>query len=245
MRSFWWFRKPLLAGFAQPGLNDVRWDELSFYEAILVGWIGVQVRGQVPLTTLANHAQDYGKKIQRFYPGRLGDLPNALALAQATLSQDDSLVEICRGLSRIELLSRFDVDGDALHFELSPTRLEREIEFLKAQGLRRLVCLTEEVRNHEVLRQHFSIHALPIADVGVPTVGQVQELARIFKAHADESIGVYCLAGLGRTSIMLMGAHMVNGEPFEKLRAEIARVNPAFVLAGQQEQFMKALAGQI
>lgn len=241
MKSFWWFRKPKLAGMARPGLNDVRWDDLLFHEAVLVGWLGTRVAGRVRLEDLRDHVISYAPKIARFYPGRGGDGPDAVDRVMAKILDPLGLTELLSGLSRVELLSEFVVSGGELAYALSRQRLDREIEFLRNQGIEQLVCLTEEAHHFDVLGGAFQMHHLPIDDVGAPTVEQAEQLSGILEMSKGTGTAVYCMAGLGRTSIMLMAAHMLRGESFAKVYAEVMQNNPSFVLAGAQKKFIESL----
>lgn len=241
LRSLWWWERPRLAGMARPGLNDLRWEELSFAEAVLVGWLGTQERAKITTAQLQAHVLNYGPKIQRFYLHRGAGHPDVLASVASAMERPEDLRRVLIGLQRREFLGAFALQERHLEVELSAVRLRREVEVLKRLGLECLVCLTEQCRNQETLERHFEVHHLPIPDVGVPTLTQVGQLAKLLESHPQRPTAVYCMAGLGRTSIMLMAAHMRRGWALEDAIAHVRKANPGFVLAGKQEEFIRAL----
>ena len=89
-------------------------------------------------------------------------------------------------------------------------RLNLEIDFLKKQDIRTIVSLTENHNQKEELGNHFNLHHLAIEDLKPPQFEQVLHVAEIIrKARAERKrVVVHCMAGIGRTSTMLMAAHL-------------------------------------
>lgn len=77
---------------------------------------------------------------------------------------------------------------------------------------------------HDRLAKDFSVHHIGIEDLGAPQIEQVQQLA-----------------GIGRTSTMIVGAHLLLGENAEALRVRIRERNPSFASSGKQGAFLSAL----
>lgn len=238
MKSFWWFREGQIAGMARPGFNDIRWEGLTLEEAVLVGWFGAEPEGEVNLTTLGEHSILYGAKIRKFYA------PESLPLEaiREKLSNPATLRPIARGLAeRLDFLESVTVEDGRLRFALSARRIAREVEFLEGQGISCLVGLTERNLCVGALQEKFETHHLPIADVGAPSIDQARELAEIIlrTRSAEGRLCVFCLGGLGRTSTLLIAAHLILGESLESLKAEIAQKNPVFILTGKQAEFVE------
>lgn len=110
-----------------------------------------------------------------------------------------------------------------------------------------MVSLTERHHNQEDLQQHFQATHISINDLDAPTLEQVHQLAEILRQAKKkrEKVAVHCLAGIGRTSTMLISAHMVLGEKLGQLKELIAKQNPSFIFAGKQAEFIHALAERL
>jgi protein-tyrosine phosphatase len=55
----------------------------------------------------------------------------------------------------------------------------------------------------------------------------------------------HCLAGIGRTTTMLIAAYLVHGYSLQELTAWIRVCNPHFTFRGSQMDFLKELAEDI
>ena len=105
--------------------------------------------------------------------------------------------------------------------------------------------------NYTFLKTHVSqsypstidLHHIAIKDLEAPTYGQVEELAQIIEqARIKKDItAIHCLAGIGRTSTMLMAAHLQLGESFSGLKKILAERNPTYILTGKQGDFISDL----
>jgi hypothetical protein len=241
MRSFWWFEQPFIAGMARPGLNELRWDEFDFEEAVLVGFLGTKMRGRVSLATLSEHALNYAPKISRFYQGKGAERADAFFRAAVALSDPTELSRTLERLRRIHFLGSTQVTDEVLEFDLDRQCLQRDVEALRFKGIRRLVCLTEHANDFEFLGMSFEMHHIPIADVGVPTLDQAESFANIIRDSQKTPTAVYCMAGLGRTSIMLMASCLLRGDAWKDVWQKIRLANPDFILAGAQKEFIGKL----
>lgn len=67
MKAFWWYEERVIAGIARPGFNANHWNDFSFEESVLIGWIGQHSSGSGSLADFQAHVQTYGAKIAKFY----------------------------------------------------------------------------------------------------------------------------------------------------------------------------------
>jgi protein-tyrosine phosphatase len=241
MKAFWWFKDNSIAGMARPGFNAVHWFDLPFHEAVLLGWLGRYSSGPQSLLSFQSHLESYAPKIFQFY-----GLSHSEGLQELEKFQKTSaLLDICNQLSkRTQIFRSFDISGDDLHFSLNPMRIDQEISFLKENQIKSMVSLTENQHIAEILRDHFKLHHIAIADLEAPKLEQVETLVEIIgRAQQNrEKIAIHCLAGIGRTSTMLMAAHVLMGERPNELTSLLKKQNPKFVLTGPQNEFIRSLA---
>lgn len=240
MKAFWWFKENSIAGMARPGFNSVRWFDLPFVEAVLLGWIGQYSEGSAPLSGLAHHLNTYVPKIYKFH--KMDDVSGPKAIQ--ILMTPQGIMDVFQSLNaRLHIFKSFTIENGTVHFEISDPILSQEIDFLKGKGIHRLVTLTERHHQKDILNQHFSTHHISIVDLGAPSIDQARQLAQIItKATQDkENIAVHCLAGIGRTSTMLIAAHMFLGASLKDMEILITKQNPSFALTGPQGEFLRGI----
>lgn len=120
--------------------------------------------------------------------------------------------------------------------------IEYDLDLLGAAGITHLITLTEEDLPQDLLRIHsLSNTHLPIFDREAPSTGQMQMLlVRMQRLlQAGEVLAVHCLAGLGRTGLVLAAWLVRDGglsapAAIERLR----RIDPAYVQTDAQEAFL-------
>ncbi len=238
MRAFWWFKENSIAGMARPGFNQIRWFDMPFDEAVVMGWIGQHSTGVIDLNLFYKHIESYVPKILGFYK------LNAEQFQEIKNSFFDNrnLLQIMNRISeRTHFIKDISVEDGKIKFTVNEKRLEYEIGFLKSQGISRIISLAEKHHDRDYLQDHFELHHLGIEDLGVPKIEQVSQLAELLE-QADlkkEKIAVHCLAGIGRTSTMLMASRLLNGENLDNLVNYISQKNPSYVLTNSQNAFLK------
>jgi len=240
MDAFWWYKENAVAGMARPGFNRVHWLELPFDEATLFGWIGLYTSGSIPITTFRAHLQTYAPLIFRFH--KLDDVTGPAAVR--VFETEEGILDVAKRIrERTGFLESLSIDKGVIHFEMSRARLSEEMEFLKSRGIRRIVSLTESHHCVDDLSKSFDLHHISIPDMAAPNREQAEELAKIL-SHAksrNESVAVHCLAGIGRTSTMIMAAHILNGDDPIEVRATLERQNPRRSLTPVQFAFIDSL----
>lgn len=241
MKAFWWFRENAVAGMARPGFNSVRWVDLPFDEGILLGWIGAYPPGEAPLEAFRTHLDTYAPKVLKFFRMNCEESRRALDVFREPSGVD----KVLRRLNeRLGIYEGFEVGENGVRFALNEKRIASELEEVRRRGVRSIVTLTEHHHVKEQLSRHFEAHHVGIPDLGAPDLMQVKEVARLLERarRKGEAVAVHCLAGIGRTSTVIMGAHMLLGEKFEDLHREVQMRNPYFVLTGEQGEFIRELA---
>lgn len=241
MNGFWWFRENEIAGMARPGFNSVRWYDLPFDQALVTGWIGQYSSGRLPRRSLWNHLEHYAPRIYKFH-----GLDNQTGQKFVDLLRTEAGLRCAvEGLKKkTGLISDFSIHDEEIEIKFDDSVLLREIAFLKQKGINSIVTLTELHHNQKYLELDFEAHHFSIRDLEPPTLEQAKDLAKILSDNSrrKRKIAVHCLAGIGRTSTMILAAQLLLGEDYSQLKKQIAEKNPHFVLTGQQAAFLDEVA---
>lgn len=241
MKAFWWFKDGAIAGMARPGFNGIHWFDLPFEEALIFGWLGQRSSDTQPIESMHNHIRDYGAKIFGFF----GMDHVAFQRAQESLQHPSKMSDVLdRVAKKTKSVDEFDISDGKITFKLDRRRLDWEIDFLKQNEIRTIVTLTENHNQREELHKHFDLHHLAIDDLNAPRFEQAVQLADVIRqARAERTrMAVHCMAGIGRTSTMLIASHLVLGETLPSLKLEIEKRNPSFQFKGPQADFLHLVA---
>lgn len=244
MKAFWWFDQNKIAGMARPGFNHCRWFDMPYDEAIVMGWLGQFSSGSIPLQSFRQHVATYAPKVASFY--RLNDEQKKRYFAGFNCLESFK-VTLTSLANRSRFVEYVEVSDDQLHFEIHKDQLDNEINFLKSQEIEIIISLTENHHAKDYLQEHFDLHHISIQDMGAPTLDQAHKLKCLLElaAQKNEKLVVHCLAGIGRTSTILIAAELLRGKKLPELLSQLSKQNPSYAFVGSQAEFIKTLESSL
>lgn len=121
--------------------------------------------------------------------------------------------------------------------------IHHDLVALKRMGITMLITLTERDLPGDVLRQHglSNLH-LPIYDHEVPTLAQIQMLLKRMEGliQRGEVLAVHCLAGRGRTGVVLAAWWVRAGLTAQEALRRVRLIDPRYVQNAEQEAFLQS-----
>lgn len=246
--SFWWFLEGRIGGMGRPGFNRCRWYDLTLEEGLLLSWLGKQPLPTPGVDSLWTHLEAYGPKVAMFYglhPEAVRDRLRGLRTPSALrrlLDQLNAKTHIFEEIAWVEAPSQ-----PALRLTTSAQRRQQEIALLKQHKVSVLISLLEHPLDHPELLNDFTVHHIPVEDVTPPSYAQVYTFAETLAAALTDghTVVTHCLAGIGRTTTMLMAAYLVQGTSLSTLQAWVQARNPHFLFRGSQFAFLEELAHEV
>lgn len=248
LRSFWWFIEGRVGGMGRPGFNRCHWFDLSFEEGLILSWLGKQHLPAPALDGLWSYLDSSGPKVAMFYGlsssaarDRLSHLRDRAALL-AMVERMNAKTGIFDDVSWVD-----DQAQPALRLIPSVQRRQYEVELLKQQNVTVLISLLEQPLDHPELCNDFELYHVPVEDITPPSRDQVYAFAEMLctALAADKTVVTHCLAGIGRTTTMLIAAYLVHGYPLQELAAWVRVRNPHFLFRGSQVAFLQELAADV
>src|SRR4051812_17203662 len=119
MKTFWWFRRGVIAGMARPGFNGTRWLELDFPEAVTLGWIGKCSSGREPLETYRRHLREYAPQIFTYHGLSQAE---GMKVVEPLFNVDSFKAALTKLNEQMDVLEDFTVVDDNLVFKTSARR---------------------------------------------------------------------------------------------------------------------------
>ena len=125
--------------------------------------------------------------------------------------------------------------------------LDRDLSWLRGQGIGAILSLTETPLTEEAIARHglIALH-LPIPDLHAPTPDQfMRSLAFIDGQRAyGRAVVAHCLMGQGRTGTILAAYRIREGRGAEEALRELRAVCPGAIGSTVQEQALHAFAAR-
>jgi protein-tyrosine phosphatase len=248
LKTFWWFIDGRIGGMGRPGFNQCHWYDLSLEEGILLSWLGKQHQTAPALESLWQHLKVYGPKVAPFYDLSAAEVHSRLCY----LRHRDTLLSVVDSLNAKagifqEVTWQDHGTHATLHFLPNVRRLQHELALLRHYDVSVVISLLEQPLNQTVLEAYFEVYHLPLEDVTPPSYEQVYAFADILHTTlaAGKNVVTHCLAGVGRTTTMLVAAYLVQGYRWDELVAWVRARNPHFQFKGNQVAFLQELAHDI
>lgn len=120
--------------------------------------------------------------------------------------------------------------------------LERDLAFLRAQGIRHLLTLTEEPLALPPQSQDFSQLHFPVPDMGIPQPRHAAGACAWIeeRLQGGEAVLVHCKAGMGRTGVLLACFLVHRGEEAGRAITRVRNSNPGYIQTPAQEAFINS-----
>lgn len=125
--------------------------------------------------------------------------------------------------------------------------LDRDLAWLRAQGIDAVLSLTETPLAEEAIAHHtLTVLHLPVPDLCAPSPDQfMRALSYIDRQRAvGRAVAVHCLVGQGRTATVLAAYRVRAGASVDDALRELRAICPGAVGSQEQERALHAFAAR-
>ncbi|HWS27514.1 MAG TPA: protein-tyrosine phosphatase family protein, partial [Xanthomonadales bacterium] len=127
--------------------------------------------------------------------------------------------------------------------------IEQQLQRLRLQGVRHLVCLEEHCAYPASAAQELGIshYHYAVPDMAPPSFGQAVDMCRLLEPgiRANEGIAMHCRGGLGRTGTGLGALLIWFGDSADDAIAKVRRAQPLAIQSLSQTRFLHDFAERI
>lgn len=117
--------------------------------------------------------------------------------------------------------------------------LGADLEFLRTQGIARIVTLTSRPLPDEVGHAGFEVIHFPVMDMGIPVPRRCGDLcAELVHNLETRPVLLHCRGGLGRTGTIAACCLVHLGQAPDEALLSVRKVNPNYVQSPAQVQFI-------
>jgi protein-tyrosine phosphatase len=248
MRGFWWFIDGRLGGMGRLGFNQAHWFDLSPEEGILLSWLGKQADATPLVASLWAYLEQYGPRVAPFYRLSTAEIHDRLRRLRDQGALRTTLEQLNAKAGVFQEVSWLETDAQVvLCCTPNTQRVQDEVALLQQHNISVVISLLEHPLDHGLLDGIFEVHHVPVEDAAPPNRDQVYAVAHTLDTAltAGKNVVIHCLAGIGRTTTMLIAAYLVQGYSLAELVAWVQARNPHFQFIGCQVAFLQALADDV
>ncbi len=128
-----------------------------------------------------------------------------------------------------------------------PESSEHDFEFLKDNGIKAIVSLTENPLSKVLIEEFgFTVKHIPVRDFEPPTLEQIQDFVTFTRKASLEGkkLAVHCEAGIGRTGTMLACYLVSEGYSAASAIEEVRTKRPGSIETIEQEEIVLKYEGK-
>ncbi len=128
-----------------------------------------------------------------------------------------------------------------------PASSEHDFEFLKDNGIKAIVSLTENPLSKALIEEFgFTVKHIPVRDFEPPTLEQIQDFVTFTRKASLEGkkLAVHCEAGIGRTGTMLACYLVSEGYSAASAIEEVRTKRPGSIETIEQEEIVLKYEGK-
>jgi atypical dual specificity phosphatase len=128
-----------------------------------------------------------------------------------------------------------------------PARIDADLAWLKGQGIRAVLSLTEVGLASRALEPHgFAYLHLPVDDMTAPSPAQLQRALTFidWQRASGRSVAVHCRMGQGRTATVLAAYLVRDGMPADAAISRLRAICPGALGSPSQERALQSFAAR-
>ena len=222
---------------ARPGFN-INWiGTLSLRERIVFTWLGKLNGSRASVHEFHQHLAWYRGMAATFGTDTVDEIEQELR-PLADVAELGNVLDRVTAKTGV-LQSWRSLREGGFEFDYDQNTIKEDLELLVDGGFETLVSLVEQDPHPVVSSSPLDVHHFPTRDMTPPSLNDVAAFADLLRTR--KRVVVHCLAGLGRTTTMIVGGLVLLGEKIEELEQEVAERRPSYKRSGAQWDFLRSL----